>query len=134
MRNLIGSWDIAYRGLAYSLNIALHLFKQGLLHIKSTLKKHPTEIDLRILGTTPMVDNWFTNNFVIRLFNKAMKHMVEQLEIDYIDVFAMEYPCKDNLAKFSNNQNHYFSRDGNEFKGSVGKAVYFGILFPSICP
>jgi hypothetical protein len=93
-------------------------------------------MDVRILGTAPMRDSWNMNNYAIASFNAAMRQIIDvidELHIDFTDVFMLEYPCKDDIARVPQNSNHYFQRYGNKFAGNVGEYVYFAEFFGKIC-
>jgi hypothetical protein len=92
------------------------------------------DVDIRVLGTTPMVDGYAVNNVVISAINTEMRNVTEELNIDFTDVFMLEYPCQDDIAKMPGNKNHYFHRKGNEYAGQVGKIVYFSLFLKKMCP
>ena len=122
-----GSWDFAYIGFDYAMGHFIKVFEQILSYIQQEIDRVPYHVDLRVIGTTPMPDKWYNNNFVIGAFNARMRAIVERMQIDFTDAFQFELPCHNQVARLgSENRNHYFHREKINF------AAMWEVTFTSV--
>ena len=79
----LGSWDFSHVGITHAMEIGLDYFNQTLTFIKSKIDQSNTKVDLRVVSTPPMPQNWLWNNFAIMAFVGKMQLIYESLKISY---------------------------------------------------
>ena len=126
---LTGSHDFSERTLRYTMDTGLKEFVQAVRYIKTQIQGSGVRVDFRIIGTPPMPDNWYWNNFAIDAFNTKMRKITKSLDVRFMDYFRHVIACKNDVPR----GNHYFDRVGNKFDGEVGKQFFFGTFLPEVC-
>ena len=119
----------------------LPLLQKTLIYIKAFTMASGSHVDLRVLGTPPMPDGWFWNNHAIAHFNAKQRGIVQELNIDFTDLFELQVPCyNDTVSQYNkltqtlHQGNHYLQRlkFSNTFVGEVGRYGFLGRFFKDL--
>ena len=130
-----GSWDITYESYDFAMLVAMEWFKKLLTYIDSAVSQSDTIVDFHVLASPPMPSGHHWNNVAISAFNAKLQRKAEILDTNFLmNAFAVIEPCNEDYVRIGENHNHYMQSIGNTFMGSVGKAFYFGVFLPQVCP
>ena len=131
-----GCWDYGYRGVPYSLSVALDYYEKALVYAKSTAKKrNNATMDLYIISSPPAPDRKtrFVKLNEISAYVAKLEMLTQRYNVSFINEFAVVEPCNNDFARLHNNHHHYLQRHGNTFVGPVGMAFYLGVFLPTVC-
>ena len=130
-----GDWDIANTGLGFTYGKHLDMYRKGLEYILTVASKSTINVDLRILGFACVPDARLWNNYALGASNARLRHILNELKVSFTDVYGLELPCRNDVAKIRGNTNHYFQRtsNSNDLHGRVGERVYFGVFLSGVC-